>query len=195
MIRGLSQSDQPIESITMYDRMRDQGFSGNNLTFIFVLKACTRVSDVVCGHKIHVCSMKLGFESYIYVFNALIHMYASCGDLGFARKMFDEMGDRDLVSWKMFHALSLCTFSTDDAGTFQRMMPDDFAVGDFDPGVVDNWGSDFLFLFFFPFFFMHLNILDDPLVRAKWINTKKALTEEAVVMKQLDFGLFICLIL
>ncbi|GMQ05298.1 hypothetical protein CsSME_00050380 [Camellia sinensis var. sinensis] len=33
------------------------------------------------------------------------------------------------------------------------MMPDDFEVGDFDPSVVDNWGSDF----FSPFFFRHLN--------------------------------------
>ncbi|KAF5957111.1 hypothetical protein HYC85_004336 [Camellia sinensis] len=32
----------------------------------------------------------------------------------------------------------------------------------------------------------HLNTLDDPLVRAKWMNTKKALTEEAEVVKQLD---------
>ncbi|CAL5402472.1 unnamed protein product [Camellia sinensis] len=65
----------------------------------------------------------------------------------------------------------------DENGT----MPDDFEVGDFDPGVVDNWGSDFP-----PFFFRHLNTLDDPLVRAKWMNTKKALIEEAEVVKQLD---------
>ncbi|KAL7214381.1 hypothetical protein ACSBR1_026731 [Camellia fascicularis] len=116
MIRGLSQSDRPIESITMYDRMRDQGFSGNNLTFIFVLKACTRVSDVVCGQKVHVCSMKLGFESYIYVCNALIHMYASCGDLGFARKMFDEMGERDLVSWNSL----ICGYS--QSNRFQEVL-------------------------------------------------------------------------
>ncbi|CAL5375736.1 unnamed protein product [Camellia sinensis] len=32
----------------------------------------------------------------------------------------------------------------------------------------------------------HLNTLDDPLVRAKWMNTKKALIEEAEVVKQLD---------
>ncbi|KAL7222263.1 hypothetical protein ACSBR1_024048 [Camellia fascicularis] len=32
----------------------------------------------------------------------------------------------------------------------------------------------------------HLNTLDDPLVRVKWMNTKKALTEEAEVVKQLD---------
>ncbi|GMP58970.1 hypothetical protein CsSME_00022438 [Camellia sinensis var. sinensis] len=70
----------------------------------------------------------------------------------------------------------------DENGT----MADDFEVRDFDPGVMDNWGSDFsLFLFFF----RHLNTLDGPLVRAKWMNTKKALTKEAKVVKQLDADL------
>ncbi|XP_044497505.1 katanin p60 ATPase-containing subunit A1 [Mangifera indica] len=32
----------------------------------------------------------------------------------------------------------------------------------------------------------HLNTLDDPLVRAKWMNVKKALSEETEVVKQLD---------
>ncbi|KAG5537617.1 hypothetical protein RHGRI_024909 [Rhododendron griersonianum] len=33
---------------------------------------------------------------------------------------------------------------------------------------------------------MHLNKLDDPLIRSKWMNVKKALTEEVEVVKQLD---------
>ncbi|KAL6996531.1 Katanin p60 ATPase-containing subunit A1 [Sarracenia purpurea var. burkii] len=32
----------------------------------------------------------------------------------------------------------------------------------------------------------HLNTLDDPLIRVKWMNVKKALTEEMEVVKQLD---------
>ncbi|KAL6202486.1 hypothetical protein ACLB2K_026194 [Fragaria x ananassa] len=83
----------------MSSRMRQQGLVGNNLTFIFIFKACTRVSDVVCGQKAQAYALKLGFESYMYVSNALIHMYLSCGDLGYAQKVFDEMRERDLVSW------------------------------------------------------------------------------------------------
>ncbi|KAM6579922.1 hypothetical protein CsatA_003696 [Cannabis sativa] len=99
MIRGLSQSDQPRKAIDMYIRMYSQGFIGDNLTFIFVLRACARVNDVLHGRKIHVFSIKLGFETYLFVGNALIHMYSSCGELGFAQKMFEGMTDRDLVSW------------------------------------------------------------------------------------------------
>ena len=75
MIRGISQSEKPGEAIRMYSRMRQQELVGNNLTFIFIFKACARVSDVVCGQKAQACALKLRFESYMYVSNALIHMY------------------------------------------------------------------------------------------------------------------------
>ncbi|KAH7557559.1 hypothetical protein JRO89_XS11G0180800 [Xanthoceras sorbifolium] len=99
MIHGLSQSDQPRKAIHMYYNMCLQALSGDNLTFLFVFKACARVKDVFHGQKVHVHAIKLGFESYLFVSNALIHMYASCGELGFARKVFSEMCERDLVSW------------------------------------------------------------------------------------------------
>ncbi|KAH9679865.1 NAC domain-containing protein [Citrus sinensis] len=99
MIQGLSQSDQPNEAIDMYNNMYHQGFTGDNLTFIFVFKACARVKDVFHGQKVHAHILKLGFGSYLFVSNALIHLYASCGRLGLARKLFDIMTNRDLVSW------------------------------------------------------------------------------------------------
>ncbi|XP_022140925.1 pentatricopeptide repeat-containing protein At2g22410, mitochondrial-like [Momordica charantia] len=99
MIRGLSKGDRPTDAIHFYNSMYCQGLHGNNLTFIFVFKACARVSDVERGQKVHVHAMKLGFESYLFVSNALIHMYACFGELDIARKMFDGMPERDVVSW------------------------------------------------------------------------------------------------
>lgn len=43
--------------------------------------------------------MKRGFEAYLFVANALLHMYAFSGGLNFACQMFDWMTERDLVSW------------------------------------------------------------------------------------------------
>ncbi|KAF8407898.1 hypothetical protein HHK36_007036 [Tetracentron sinense] len=99
MIRGLSQSDRPNEAICLYNLMLHQGVAINKLTFIFVLKACACVPDIINGRKIHVHCLKLGFESELFVSNALIHMYASCSDLDLAGKLFNGMPERDLVSW------------------------------------------------------------------------------------------------
>nr|GMD57082.1 pentatricopeptide repeat-containing protein At2g22410, mitochondrial-like [Ipomoea batatas] len=99
MIQGLSQSDRPIDALHMFEKMRKQGLHGNNLTFIFILKTCGRISDFFNGKVVHGCTIKLGYESYLYVSNALISMHASCGELDEAEKLFDEMSNRDLVSW------------------------------------------------------------------------------------------------
>ncbi|XP_073311478.1 pentatricopeptide repeat-containing protein At2g22410, mitochondrial-like [Primulina huaijiensis] len=99
MIRGFFQSESPESALDMFDEMRGSGVLGDNLTFIFACKACGRLSDVLYGKRIHVHVLKLGFGSYLYVCNALIHMYGCCGDLRISREVFDEMSVKDLVSW------------------------------------------------------------------------------------------------
>ena len=109
MIRGFSQSDDPIRAIWNFNDMRACRLKGDNLTIIFVLKACGRVLDIGQGKKVHAHALKLGFESYLFVSNALIHMYGSCGELGWAQKVFDGMPERDLVSWNsLLSAFSQC---------------------------------------------------------------------------------------
>lgn len=122
MIRALSQSHDPIKAICFYNVMRDHGLNGNNLTFIFILKACGRVSDTVQGKKVHVHASKLGLGSYLFVLNALIHMYGSCREPGFAQKVFDEMTERDLVSWNsLICAYSQCNMYKEVLDKFNAM--------------------------------------------------------------------------
>ncbi|XP_022874222.1 pentatricopeptide repeat-containing protein At2g29760, chloroplastic-like [Olea europaea var. sylvestris] len=99
MIRGLSKSVQPVTALQMFDEMRESGLHGDNTSFIFVFKACAKVLNILYGRRVHAHVIKLGFGAYLFVCNSLIHMYASCGDLGSSGKVFDEMKDKDLVSW------------------------------------------------------------------------------------------------
>ncbi|GER25283.1 pentatricopeptide repeat-containing protein [Striga asiatica] len=123
MIRGLAQSHSPVHALNMFEKMRAYGLPGDNLTFIYLCKACAKTNDILVGKIVHTSALKLGFESYLYVQNALVHMYGFCGELGFSRKVFDEMPERDLVSWNsIICAYSQCTKYEEVLGLFNMMM-------------------------------------------------------------------------
>jgi hypothetical protein len=73
----------------------------NAFTLLFVLKACTRAQ--VCVHAlalaVHALAVKLGFVQQVCVGNELLHSYRSAWFLGDSRQFFDEMVDRNTVSW------------------------------------------------------------------------------------------------
>ncbi|GFZ21345.1 pentatricopeptide repeat (PPR) superfamily protein [Actinidia rufa] len=48
---------------------------------------------------LHSLTVKAGFEFHVYVQTALVILYAVCGYFGEAHQVFDEMPDRNLVTW------------------------------------------------------------------------------------------------
>ncbi|KAI3519209.1 hypothetical protein L1887_08236 [Cichorium endivia] len=100
LIRGYSVQGPFMESVTLYNLMRRQGIGPVSFTFTALLKACTGAGGVSLGMQIHGQVISLGgFSSDLYVGNTLIDMYVRCEFLDSGRKVFDEMTERDEVSW------------------------------------------------------------------------------------------------
>ncbi|KAK9124658.1 hypothetical protein Sjap_014260 [Stephania japonica] len=99
MIRGFVANDCFCEAIRFYHLMRREGLFPNNFTFPFVLKACARLSDVHLGVRIHPQVVKAGFELDVFVKTSLLCLYAKCGFLEDAHRLFDEIPERNVVSW------------------------------------------------------------------------------------------------
>lgn len=70
-------------------------------TFPFVLRACAYLFALSEGKQAHAQLVKLGFDSDVYISNSLIHLYASCGCLDLAEKVFEKMRERSIVSWNV----------------------------------------------------------------------------------------------
>ncbi|KAL4186597.1 hypothetical protein AMTRI_Chr09g34700 [Amborella trichopoda] len=81
------------------DEMQMQGLKSNHFSFPFVLKACSAMGDLEKGKEIHRDAMMAGMDDHTYVCNWLRAMYARCGGLTDARQVFDEMPERDVISW------------------------------------------------------------------------------------------------
>lgn len=100
LIRGYILQGHLKDSISLYCSMRREGIGPVSFTLSALFKACTEVLDVSLGQQIHAQTILLGgFTSDLYVANTMIGMYVKCGFLGCSRKVFDEMPERDVVSW------------------------------------------------------------------------------------------------
>lgn len=82
--------------------MKRLGWTPDHYTYPFVFKACGELPSLHQGASIHADVCRTGFESNVFVCNAVVAMYGHCGMLRDAQKMFDELclrGIDDLVSW------------------------------------------------------------------------------------------------
>ncbi|KAJ8541734.1 hypothetical protein K7X08_002550 [Anisodus acutangulus] len=83
----------------MYFQMVEEGVEPDCYTFPRALKACGGVGLIHVGEEVHRHVIRRGFGSTGFILNALVDMYAKCGDLVKAQKLFDQIGTKDLVSW------------------------------------------------------------------------------------------------
>ncbi|GJR09778.1 pentatricopeptide repeat-containing protein [Tanacetum coccineum] len=89
----------PEESLLMFSKLFQEGFSPDRHTYSIVLKAC---ADLVTDRHtlaIHSQILKYGFENDIVLANALIHAYGRSGSVLEYSKVFDLMLIKDIVSW------------------------------------------------------------------------------------------------
>lgn len=80
-------------------QMRDDGLAPDKATFLGVLPSCSLLAAKRQGKEIHGCILRLGFESEVFIGNALIEMYSKCGNISSSIIVFKHMKARDVVTW------------------------------------------------------------------------------------------------
>lgn len=102
MISGYSQSGSFEECKELYKSMLGcSDLKPNGVTVISVLQACGQSSDLVFGMEVH----KKMLENHHHIqmdlslCNAVTGFYAKCGSLDYARALFDEMSEKDSVTY------------------------------------------------------------------------------------------------
>ncbi|KAJ9171847.1 hypothetical protein P3X46_015156 [Hevea brasiliensis] len=99
IIRAFSHSQAPYIPYSIYSYMHNNSILPNNYTFPFLLKSLSDFKDFKQARSVHTHVVKFGHLNDIYVQNSLLNVYASCGHMGLCRQLFDEMPDKDVVSW------------------------------------------------------------------------------------------------
>lgn len=89
--------------------------------------SCANLVALNHGQMAHCMVFKICLDNDDHVSHSLITMYARCSELAYARKVFDEICERDLVSWNsMISGYSKMGFAREAVGLFMEMRENGF---------------------------------------------------------------------
>ncbi|MFS7904939.1 putative tetratricopeptide-like helical domain superfamily [Helianthus anomalus] len=105
MIRAHLNSHNYNECLSLFLQLcRQDHLFIDSFSLSLVVQACGRSGFVGNGQTVHTQVLKLGFGCDLFVQTGLTEMYVKFGWVEFARKVFDDMPQRDLVSYNVLLA-------------------------------------------------------------------------------------------
>ncbi|KAG6493099.1 pentatricopeptide repeat-containing protein At3g22690-like [Zingiber officinale] len=100
IIRGYTHHCAPHDALSAFKLLlRRADFPPDSYTFSTVSRACAQLGSLRDGSSVHAMATRFGFDSDMFVMSGFINFYSGCGDIDVARKVFDEMPQKDVVSW------------------------------------------------------------------------------------------------
>lgn len=122
MITECTQCCANKQALLLYDQMQHEGVIPNRATCVCILSACAKESHIAKGKELHLFIANSGFCNEVVAMTALISMYGYCGHLEDARRVFDEMKERNVISWNaMLAGYTFCGCSVGALSIFEEM--------------------------------------------------------------------------
>ncbi|PIA54470.1 hypothetical protein AQUCO_00900782v1 [Aquilegia coerulea] len=97
MIAGFSQSKESYEALRFFRNMQLAGLEPNSVSVLNLLPSISQLWNILLCKAIHGFVVRRAFPSAVS--NGLIDTYSKCGQVDIARLVFDQIVDRDDVSW------------------------------------------------------------------------------------------------
>ncbi|KAK7407709.1 hypothetical protein VNO78_09735 [Psophocarpus tetragonolobus] len=122
MIKAFVKRGSFRSAISLFQQLRELGVWPDNYTYPYVLKGIGYIGEVGEGGKVHAFVVKTGLEFDPYVCNSLMDMYAELGLVEGFTQVFEEMPERDQVSWNiMISGYVRCKMFEEAIKVYRRM--------------------------------------------------------------------------
>ena len=95
MLSGFIKNHKLGEALTHFMKMCSSSVWPDSFTYSTVIPGC----DLGFGRQLHADIVKVCSDLDAFLGTNLFRMYAEAGEIGDARKVFDGMPSRDLVTW------------------------------------------------------------------------------------------------
>ncbi|PON79058.1 Tetratricopeptide-like helical domain containing protein [Parasponia andersonii] len=132
MISGYSQCGYSQEALELFTIMCEKDVSPDLYTYCSVFSAIAAIKYMRLVKGVHGMVLKSGSEFKTSVSNAIADAYAKCELLEDARKVFDTVEERDIVSWTTLVAAYAQSSEYEEALiTFSKMREEGFIPNQF----------------------------------------------------------------
>ncbi|XP_020531158.1 putative pentatricopeptide repeat-containing protein At3g23330 [Amborella trichopoda] len=99
LISGYAKLGHKEEALELFKSMVFEGLRPNGFSFTSILGTFSSILETRYGAGMHGFITKAGFEGNVVIANSIIDMYAKCGEMENAEKLFCIMPDHDEISW------------------------------------------------------------------------------------------------
>nr|XP_043634026.1 pentatricopeptide repeat-containing protein At3g49170, chloroplastic [Erigeron canadensis] len=99
LITRYAQLGHHEDGIDLFLRMLFAGFMPDRFTLSSVVSACAQSGCLSVGQQLHPWVLKSGLCSDVYIGCSLVDMYAKCGPMEDAIKVFQRMPSHNVMSW------------------------------------------------------------------------------------------------
>jgi pentatricopeptide repeat protein len=132
MITGYARNGYGEEALDFFVGMIRNCLLPDDFTFGAVLHACSSLAILGHGRMVHGCVIRHGFHAHVYIGNGLVNMYAKCGDLEGSNVAFNDIYEKDLVSFNSM----LFAFGLHGKGTQALQLYEDMVASGIKPDKV-----------------------------------------------------------
>ncbi|XP_020587128.1 putative pentatricopeptide repeat-containing protein At2g01510 [Phalaenopsis equestris] len=101
MMNGFAKDGFHDSALELFEKMRESGLKPSQFTFSGVLVAASGLDDIGLGLQTHGLVVRTNFQWNVFVINSLLDFYSKSYQIDEARYLFDEMSDRDNISYNV----------------------------------------------------------------------------------------------
>ncbi|XP_058179721.1 pentatricopeptide repeat-containing protein At2g03880, mitochondrial-like [Rhododendron vialii] len=132
LITGYAYNGSYEEALKLFCQLRSEGVDPDQIVIASVLSACAELTVLEFGQQVHTNFVKFGFRSTLSVDNSLLTMYAKCGCIKDAKKVFNLMKIRDVITWTAL----IIGYAKNGKGKYSLALYDDMIASGIKPDFI-----------------------------------------------------------
>ncbi|KAG0476843.1 hypothetical protein HPP92_013684 [Vanilla planifolia] len=99
MIAAYMHDEDQENSMLLFRKMLVENHLPNEVTISLILPACNTLGGIQVGKQIQAFAIRQILDTHVFVGTALVDMFAKCGAIELAEKVFDRMTEKNRVTY------------------------------------------------------------------------------------------------